>query len=108
MKSIYGPEIIANIALNKAISKIGEKIYRLLYKTYFRTLQRKKQIAQQKSAQTSRFKNYQDSSNSHKLLLRSRNRSRLLNDCTYIGLSKHIAQENRSELSTGDIASSSA
>ena len=38
MKSIYGLEIIANIALNKAISKIGEKIYRLLYKTYFRTL----------------------------------------------------------------------
>ena len=39
MKSIYGLEIIANIALNKAISRIGEKIYRLLYKTYFRTLQ---------------------------------------------------------------------
>ena len=39
MKSIYGLEIIASIALNKAISKIGEKIYRLLYKTYFRTLQ---------------------------------------------------------------------
>ena len=38
MKSIYGLEIIASIALNKAISKIGEKIYRLLYKTYFRTL----------------------------------------------------------------------
>ena len=40
MKSIYGLEIIASIALNKAISKIGEKIYRLLYKTYFRTLQK--------------------------------------------------------------------
>ena len=42
MKSIYGLEIIASIALNKAISKIGEKIYRLLYKTYFRTLQASK------------------------------------------------------------------
>ena len=38
MKSIYGLEIIANIAPNKAISENGEKIYRLLYKTNFRTL----------------------------------------------------------------------
>ena len=38
MKSIYGLEIIANIALNKALSENGEKIYPLLYKTYFRTL----------------------------------------------------------------------
>ena len=39
MKSIYGLEIIANIALNKAISENGEKIDSLIYKTYFRTLQ---------------------------------------------------------------------
>ena len=39
MKSIYGLEIIANIALNKANTKNGEKVYQLPYKRYFRTLQ---------------------------------------------------------------------